>query len=70
MTRNELMIETLNETVSKVISENLNLVVTIKELQTVIEHMREETEKMQNSYIQYKEETNEKVKQLQSMIKG
>ena len=68
MTRDELMIETLNETLSNVISENLNLVVSVKEIKRILNDTQKEAERMAKQYRKYQTETDERVTQLQKLV--
>jgi hypothetical protein len=68
MTRNELMIQTLNETLSKVVSENLNLVVTVKELQILLGDTRKESENMAQAFKVYQTDTEERILKLQELV--
>ena len=68
MTHDELMIQTLNETVSSTISENINLIVRIKELNQIIDNLRMECDNLVKQYQLYQVQTNKKLEELQTIV--
>jgi len=65
MTENELRIQTLNEMVSKTITENIELVVKVKELHQIICEMQAATEILNKSYEEYKRDASRKLAELE-----